>query len=91
MPPIFSTLLSCLLLAATPLTLAAPLEERADLITAQTIIGDIAGINSGVESLRKDIQAYDGSLISETPLGADFTAIHLASKPFTFSTGREMF
>ncbi|KAF2162089.1 hypothetical protein M409DRAFT_27466 [Zasmidium cellare ATCC 36951] len=72
-------LLSAILVTAA-LATATPLTARDELITAQTLISDISNINAGVESLRKDVAAYDGSLLSETRLVADFTAIHLANR-----------
>ncbi|CAD0015988.1 unnamed protein product [Aureobasidium pullulans] len=58
---------------------AAPLQAR-DIITAQTLISDIKGIDDGVNALTASIKAYDGGLIKELPIGADITAIHIANR-----------
>lgn len=72
-----STVLLATAVAATPTPLAAVVD---DLITAQTLIQDVDNINAGVESLRKDVAAYNGTLLSEAPLLLDFTIIHLANR-----------
>ncbi|KAF7195637.1 hypothetical protein HII31_02955 [Pseudocercospora fuligena] len=72
---LFSFLLATLAVASP-----APLENRQALITAQTINQDVLNIHAGVQSLRKHVATYDGSLLSETPLVGDFTAIHLANR-----------
>ena len=69
-----------LFLASAAIASPISLETRDELITAQTLIGDISNINAGVESLRKHVAAFDGSLLTEAPLLADFTAIHLANR-----------
>jgi hypothetical protein len=58
---------------------AAPLQSR-DLITAQTLISDIKGIDDGVNALTTSIKAYNGGLIGELPIGADIAAIHIANR-----------
>lgn len=68
------------LLATAAVASPVPLETRQELITAQTIIQDISNINTGVQAFRKDLAAYNGGLLSETPLIADFTAIHVANR-----------
>lgn len=72
-------LFSCLL-ATLAVASPAPLKSRQALITSQTIIQDVNDIDAGVESLRKHVATYDGSLLSETPLIGDFAAIHLANR-----------
>lgn len=70
-----------LALAAFPTALSIPAAiKRQDLITASTIIQDIQNIHAGVQSLDTHVTAYDGSLLSETPLIGDFAAIHLANR-----------
>ncbi|KAI4715902.1 hypothetical protein E4T48_07920 [Aureobasidium sp. EXF-10727] len=59
--------------------LAAPLQSR-DVITAQTLISDIKGIDDGVNALTASIEAYNGGLIDELPIGADIAAIHVANR-----------
>lgn len=68
------------LLASVAIASPVSLETRDELITAQTLIGDISNINVGVESLRKHVAAFDGSPLTEAPLLGDFTAIHLANR-----------
>lgn len=58
---------------------AAPLGYR-DLITAETIISDIKGIDEGVNALTASLEAYNGGLIAELPIGADIAAIHIANR-----------
>lgn len=58
---------------------AAPSQPR-DLITADTLIADIKGIDDGVNALTAALKAYQGSLLQETPIGADITAIHVANR-----------
>ncbi|KAI5201269.1 hypothetical protein E4T42_08713 [Aureobasidium subglaciale] len=58
---------------------AAPLQAR-DLISAATLISDIKGIDDGVNALTASIQAYNGGLIAELPIGADIAAIHIANR-----------
>ena len=71
------TLLSLLCTAA--LTTSTPIEDRA-LITAQTIISDIKAINTGVNHARAAIAAYNGGLVSETPIVTSFAEIHVANR-----------
>ncbi|KAH0007256.1 hypothetical protein KCU78_g11870, partial [Aureobasidium melanogenum] len=58
---------------------AAPLQSR-DLITADTIISDIKGIDDGVNALTTRLKTYSGGLIGELPIGADIAAIHVANR-----------
>ncbi|KAH0362624.1 hypothetical protein KCU65_g7913, partial [Aureobasidium melanogenum] len=58
---------------------ASPLQSR-DLITADTIISDIKGIDEGVNALTASLKAYNGGLIAELPIGADIAAIHVANR-----------
>lgn len=58
---------------------ASPLQPR--LITPESIIiGDIRGIDNGVQSLIKHLNTYNGGLLSATPILADVTTIHLANR-----------
>lgn len=74
--------ISILLLGITAISSALPsphVEER-DLITYQTLISDIQGIDNGVNALTADLKKYEGALLQELPIGADITAIHLANR-----------
>ncbi|EME86214.1 uncharacterized protein MYCFIDRAFT_214158 [Pseudocercospora fijiensis CIRAD86] len=68
------------LLATLAVASPTTVERRQELITAQTINQDVLNIHAGVQSLRTHVATYDGSLLSETPLLGDFTAIHLANR-----------
>lgn len=75
---LLSLFASCLLVTSA---IASPtLETRQELITAQTIQQDVRNIDSGVESLRTHVAAFDGNPLTATPLIGDFTAIHLANR-----------
>jgi hypothetical protein len=69
---LISSLLACTAAAAT-------LQSR-DIITAETLISDIKGIDDGVNALTASIEAYNGGLIAELPIGADIAAIHIANR-----------
>jgi hypothetical protein len=72
----FQLLISSLLACTAA---AAPLQSR-DIITAETLISDIKGIDDGVNALTASIEAYNGGLIAELPIGADIAAIHVANR-----------
>jgi hypothetical protein len=72
----FQLLISSLLACTAA---AAPLQSR-ELITAATLISDIKGIDDGVNALTASIEAYNGGLIGELPIGADIAAIHVANR-----------
>jgi hypothetical protein len=72
----FQLLISSLLACTAA---AAPLQSR-DIITARTLISDIKGIDDGVNALTASIEAYNGGLIGELPIGADIAAIHIANR-----------
>ena len=69
-----------LLLGTAAVAAPTRLTVRDEIVTAHTLISDIGNINAGVESLRKHVAAFDGSPLTEAPLLADFTAIHLANR-----------
>lgn len=60
-------------------TAAAPLKSR-NLISADTIISDIKGIDESVNALTASLKSYNGGLIAELPIGADIAAIHVANR-----------
>lgn len=70
---------TCLL---ATLTLARPtsISSRDEIVTSQTEISDIGGIDAGVQSLRSHVAAYQGDPLTETPLLVDFTTITLANR-----------
>lgn len=68
------------LLASVAVAVPATLKTRQELVTADTIIGDVYGIDAGVQSLRGHVATYDGSLLSAAPLAGDFTAITVANR-----------
>jgi len=72
----FQLLISSLLACTAA---AAPLQSR-DIITAETLISDIKGIDDGVNALTASIKVYNGGLIGEVPIGADIAAIHIANR-----------
>jgi hypothetical protein len=72
----FQLLISSLLACTAA---AVPLQSR-DIITAGTLISDIKGIDDGVNALTASIEAYNGGLIGELPIGADIAAIHIANR-----------
>ena len=74
---LLKTLFSLLCTAA--ITTSNPIEDRA-LVTAQTIISDINAINTGVNHARAAISAYNGGLLSETPIVTSFAEIHVANR-----------
>lgn len=67
------------LLAGLAVASPAPAEKR-DLITADLLISNIDAIDKGVESLRSHVAAYDGSLLSASPLLGDFLEITIANR-----------
>lgn len=68
------------LLASVAVASPTTLKTRQELVTADTIIGDVYGIDAGVQSLRGHVAAYDGSLLAAAPLAGDFTAITVANR-----------
>lgn len=67
------------LLAGLAVASPAPAQKR-DLITADLLISNVDGIDKGVESLRTHVAAYDGSLLSASPLLGDFLEITIANR-----------
>ncbi|KAI7584848.1 hypothetical protein KC343_g19733, partial [Hortaea werneckii] len=67
-------------LAAISTALPSANVEKRELISYETLISDIKGIDDGVKALTADLKAYDGSLASEAPIAGDITAIHLANR-----------
>lgn len=78
MAPI-STLFT-LFLAGLAIASPAPIQEKRDLINADLIISNVDGIDKGVEHLRQHVAAYDGSLLSASPLLGDFVEITVANR-----------
>ncbi|KAI5367929.1 Putative Cell wall mannoprotein [Septoria linicola] len=74
---IFAFMLATLAIASPA---PAPIAPRQEVITAQIVQQDVKNIDAGVQSLRKHVAAYNGELLSATPLVGDFTAIHLANR-----------
>ncbi|CZT18979.1 uncharacterized protein RCC_04824 [Ramularia collo-cygni] len=77
MAPIGS--LITLLIAGLAVASPAPVQKR-ELITADLIISNVDGIDNGVEHLRSHVAAYDGSLLSASPLVGDFLEITVANR-----------
>lgn len=77
MAPVRS-LLTCLF-AGLAIASPAPAQKR-DLITAELIISNVNGIQQGVQDLRRDVAAYNGTLLSEAPLLGDFLEITIANR-----------
>ncbi|GAB1737125.1 hypothetical protein NU219Hw_g808t1 [Hortaea werneckii] len=67
-------------LAAISTALPSANVEKRELVSSETLISDIKGIDDGVKALTADLKAYDGSLASEAPIAGDITAIHLANR-----------
>lgn len=72
-----TTMLSATSIILLGLTAVAQAQE---LITAQTMISDIQGIDDGVNALTASLNAYDGGIVSETPIALDIAAITVANR-----------
>lgn len=72
---------SVLLLALTALSSALPTtSNKRDVITAQTLIADIKGIDDGTNALTASLNAYNGGLLNETSILDDIAAIEVANR-----------
>ncbi|KAK5120794.1 hypothetical protein LTR85_005860 [Meristemomyces frigidus] len=67
--------IGCLLLLGV-----TAISQAQELITAQTLMSDIKGIDAGVNALTASLIAYNGDIVSETPIAGDIAAIHLANR-----------
>jgi hypothetical protein len=75
----YTTIVALSLLVSS--TLAAPLKNLPrDVITANTIIADIKGIDKGVNDVRAATANYNGGLISTVALVPGFTEIEVANR-----------
>lgn len=67
-------------LAATTFSSAFARPAAALAPDAQTVTADVNAINAGVVNLNQNLEAYQGGLISQTPIAADFLEIEVANR-----------
>jgi len=73
-------LLLNMILSCTTIVTAAVILKRDPSAEAQTLISDVGNIDAGVLVLTKDVKAYQGGLLSSTPISVDIITIHLANR-----------
>lgn len=68
------------LLAATTFSSAFARPAVSVAPDAQTVIADVNAINAGVVNLNQNLEAYQGGVLSQTPIVGDFLEIEVANR-----------